>query len=145
VTDKIARRVDTRTYSLADVVNEVEQLFDCQDGEYGPSHRLFGDTVPNGPAYPYIALGLIATNSTPDAQEYLRLAMLASFRMLHKTCKSTRPVLYWRFAKEVRIQEETEKGGQKYKIRTRIAIPEADYYVVGWAVKLEAEPYKVVP
>lgn len=125
--------------SIAGLVGQVEKMFDCRDGYYGSYHQV-GDQT-----FPYTTLGLLALVDTVDAQEHLRQALYASFVRLKKSCKSERPTLYWRYAKEMRIQEEEGNihGGLhsknavaslRHKIRTRIAIPEADFSVIDTVV-----------
>lgn len=128
--------------SIAKLVEQVESMFDCQDGDHRARHTLIrGDGTLAG--YPYTTIGLIAPESIPDAQERLRQALYTAFHKLKLTCKSERPVLYWRYGAAERIREDAEiyargtsfEKAEKYKIMTRIAIPEADFSAVAEVVK----------
>lgn len=130
--------------STAKLVEQVESMFDCRDGDYRAWHtQIRGDgTVQQ---YNYAILGIIAPDTIPDAQERLRQVLYSAFHKLKLSCKSERPVLYWRYAKTERIQEDSEcspmSGNTRYKIMTRIAIPEADFSAVAEVVKADDAPY----
>jgi hypothetical protein len=132
--------------SRDNLVGHIESMFDCKDGDYFSYHSA-GEQK-----FPYTMLGLIAPPSIPDAQERLRQAMYTAFHKLKLTCKSARPVLYWRYGQIERIQEDSAKADHhnvpveirrpaRFKIRTRIAIPEADFSVVDDLVKAEGDAY----
>lgn len=124
------------------LVERVEKMFDCRNGYFGSYHQV-GDQI-----FPYTTVGLLATATIPFAQDHLRQALYTSFLMLKRSCKSERPMLYWRYAKAMRIQEDTagvvgaaSPFPVQYKIMTRIAIPEADFSVIDRVVKAEYAPY----
>jgi hypothetical protein len=140
----------TQFNSIEALVQQVELMFDCQDGDYCAYHTVHTDT-PQGvgrDVYMYTNLALIAPASASHATDRLRQMFYAGFQKLKKTCKSQRPVLYWRYAAAERIAEETEyqqaQGCEpvpyRYKIRTRFAIPEADFSVVSELVHQEGTP-----
>ena len=127
--------------SIDKLVEQAEQMFDCKNGDWRQYHTVYAtDSVVE---YEYVCLALIASADIPEAQEHLRQAVYTSLLKLKQTCKSRRPVLYWRYAVQERIQEEAQYDGDvpmQYKIRTRIAIPEADYSVVAAVVAPEGVP-----
>lgn len=130
--------------SINNLVEQIERMFDCKDGDHRAVHMV---SIVKGEVqqYPYTTVGLIAPADIPDAQERLRQAMYTSFHKLKLTCKSERPVLYWRYGQIERVQEDTEiyargtsfERAEKYKIMTRIAIPEADFSVVADVLKAD--------
>lgn len=127
--------------SVNGLVTAVEGLFDCRDGDHRAGHRV--DTK----VYFYTTLGLIASAAVPDAPERLRQALYKAFQILRKTCTSKRPMLYWRYAKEERILEDAEKLNtelSRYKIMTRVAIPEADFSAVAYIIKAGDGIYTVL-
>lgn len=129
--------------STAKLVAQVESMFDCRDGDYRAWHSVWSAERGTYDDYPYAVIGLIASATIPDAQERLRQALYSTFHKLKLTCKSERPVLYWRYGAAERIQEDAEiyargtsfEKAEKYKIMTRIAIPEADFSAVAEVVK----------
>lgn len=129
--------------STAKLVEQVESMFDCRDGDYRAWHSVWSAERGTYDDYPYAVIGLIASATIPDAQERLRQALYSTFHKLKLTCKSERPVLYWRYGAAERIQEDAEiyargtsfEKAEKYKIMTRIAIPEADFSAVAEVVK----------
>jgi hypothetical protein len=132
--------------STGKLVEQVESMFECKNGDHRRAHSVWDELGGFFVEYPYVVVGLLAPTAIPDAQEQLRQAMYTSFFKLRQTCKSERPVLYWRYAEQERIQEETEQAPGssvpvRYKIMTRIAIPEADYSVVEALVKPSNGPY----
>lgn len=132
--------------SIGKLVEQVESMFDCHDGDFRSYHTEFGLGGRTAGMFTYVSLGLLAYATVVDAPERLRQAFYTAFLKLKQTCKSERPMLYWRYAEAERIQEEQANDGLlpcpvKYKIRTRIAIPEADFSVVGYLVQQEGQPY----
>jgi hypothetical protein len=127
--------------SIEALVLQIERMFDCKDGDHRAWHAEWDYAVRRYQDYPYMTLAAIAPASIENAAEQLRQTLYTALFKLHATCKSARPVLYWRYAKEMRIEEDSCGPGSvvyeglpvtetKYKIRTRIAIPEADFKVV---------------
>jgi hypothetical protein len=116
--------------SVDTLVHEIETLFDCKDGDHRSEH-----TDPEGVSHPYHALALIAPADLRYGQQKLRFALYEAFVKLRASCRSSRPKLYWRYAMAQRIQEEYDAAlsgaGARHKIRTRVAIPEADFCLVG--------------
>lgn len=132
------------------LVAQIEQMFNCQDGDYRSYHSVW--SADGYVKHPYTTLGIITPATIPDAPERLRQAMYTSFLKLKQTCKSERPILYWRYGSIERIQEDTEKADhrnvpadirrpERYKIMTRIAIPEADFSVIGGMTISDGDPY----
>lgn len=131
--------------SVGALVVQIESMFDCQDGDYHAFHTVADERGVR--YYQYVTIGVIAPASIPDAQEKLRQALYETFKKLRCTCKSDRPVLYWRYSKEQRILEDKEQyaiTATRYKIMTRVAIPEADFSVAERYVKLDTEGYIVL-
>ncbi len=128
--------------SIDALVETIECMFDCKDGDHASHHSVY--TEGRHETYPYTVLGLIALASISDAQERLRQGMYKALHKLKASCKSARPVLYWRYAKAVRVLEDVEHEMARYKIMTRIAIPEADFSVAGEMVQREGESYTVL-
>jgi hypothetical protein len=134
--------------SVEKLVEYVERLFDCRDGDHRNAHWVYNPERGDYDYLPYRTLGLLAPATVPDAQERLRQALGTSFHKLRLTCKSDRPVLYWRYAVQERILEDNEIATElksvepvKYKIMTRVAIPEADFSEVGNLVKSDGTIY----
>lgn len=128
--------------SIDKLVEQVEHMFDCHNGDWRSYHTEFGLGGRTAGMYPYTVLGLLAQATVPDAQEKLRQALYTGFLKLRQTCKSERPVLYWRHAEAERIQEESfQEESALHKIRSRIAIPEADFSVVEYMVHREGQNY----
>lgn len=117
--------------TLESLVDAVEKLFDCRDGVYG-SFAVEDGKRQDG--YYYRTLCIITDTST-QPETRLRQQLYTDLLDVYATCASAlegtgkKPILYWRFAKQVRITEEMEKPNRyvRYKIRTRIAVPEADW------------------
>ena len=133
--------------SIDKLVGQAEQVFDCKSGDYRRAHSVWTGNSETGPGgyveYVYVRLALIASATLPNAQERLRQAMYRALLKLKQTCKSSRPSLYWRYAVQERIQEETEYDNEvpmRYKISTRIAVPEADYSVVSEIISPDGMP-----
>jgi hypothetical protein len=131
--------------SIDNLVGHIESMFDCRDGDHRGCHQVWNVERGTFDQHEYQMLGLIAASSIPNARERLRQSVYAAFLKLKQTCKSARPVLYWRYAKEVRILEDTEYGGReqtRYKISTRVAIPEADFNAAEDIIKVERNRYR---
>lgn len=133
------------------LVEQVESMFECKDGDHRAAHQVWNGSRRAFDVYEYTVVGLRALASLPDAQERLRQALYTSFHKLKLTCKSARPVLYWRYSAASRVQEDVEYVDgvreltpTKYKIMTRFAIPEADFSVIGWMAKADTAPYVVL-
>jgi hypothetical protein len=120
--------------SIDALVAQAEEMFDCKNGDHRSHHQVWcNDDRASGYAfYPYVHLALIASEAIPDAPEQLRQCLYTALSKLKATCKSERPVLYWRWVAPERIQEESTSDTEplQFKIRTRIVIPEADFSVV---------------
>ena len=105
----------------ADLVAEIERMFNCRDGFYR-SKAIEGS---DDESFRYRTIGFVGYDPWK-----LRQALIERFRDIQSRCPSQRPILYWRFAKECRISEETEEGSPggrrptRYRIRTRVAVPE---------------------
>lgn len=114
-----------------ELVRLVEDMFDCRDGKHSAWLEV------DGTIYYYMTLAaIVSSDPRVDPQAILRQVLYDAFVKLRSTCKTPRPKLYWRFAEQERIQEEKEGGFfessvYNYKIRTRVAIPEADFTVLG--------------
>lgn len=133
--------------SVAKLVEQVERMFDCKNGDYSAWHSVWNTELGKYDRYEYPVVGVITLASTSDAPEQLRQTLYTAFLKLKRTCTSERPVLYWRFAAAERIQEEVETRAEvpvRYKIRTRFAIPEADFSVIEDVIKLENGWYSVL-
>lgn len=107
------------------LINAIEQSFDCKDGAYG-SYALAERTD----GLRYRTLGLITENDDYPF-ERLRMELMKDFAAIAMVkTGDEKPTLYWRFAKEMRIEEDFspsfERRGKIYKIRTRVAIPSWD-------------------
>jgi len=134
--------------SIGKLVEYVERLFDCRDGDHRNAHAVYNPERGDYEYRPYRTLGLLAPATVPNAPERLRQAMGTSFHKLYLTCKSDRPVLYWRYAVQERIQEDQSFGpdinpvvARQYKIMTRVAIPGANFSVVGNLLQPDGAPY----
>jgi hypothetical protein len=101
-----------------ELVMEIEKLFDCRDGDYRSFHTVRGENVCD--FLPYYSFGFLGKGSTTF--EDLRQALLDQFKELRLEYG---PILYWRYAKEERIQEDTQEAA--IKIMTRVAIPGIDH------------------
>lgn len=121
--------------TLDELVEEIEKLFDCRYGDYRSYHTVRSSSVDPllSEIYPYVTLGFIGIAKPNHPLEVtfedLRAALLEQFKELRLEYG---PILYWRFAKERRIQEEIngDKGPDRegdIKIRTRVAIPRLDH------------------
>ena len=129
----------TVTFGSVDkLVESVEQLFYCKNGDHRFFHTEYG-TDGSVSHYQYEVFGLIA--SGPTAQERLRQELYTAFRKIVEAHFSERPTLFWRHATEERIQEERAEGTDVYKIRARVAIPGADFSVVGPILHQEGQPF----
>lgn len=121
--------------SIDKLVQQVEKMFECKNGDYHQEHSAWNESIGDFDLFPYVTLSLMASSAMGDAQERLRQSLYTAFVKLETTCKFDKPVLYWRYGVEGRIREEAERGPPghtlRHKIRTRIAIPEADFSVVG--------------
>lgn len=142
--------------SIDELVKSIEAHFDCKDGLYGPYAYYRSDTEDRAyydQASRYRTFGFL-TPEREGAAEHLRQALWASLENLcQPTSERPRLTLYWRFAKECRILEEvnneTDSLGQTIpngriwrKIRTRVAIPNANWSLV--KVVAEGERYPEV-
>lgn len=112
--------------TIPDLVERIEQLFDCRDGPYQSY------VVHAGLPYSYVTLGWLGVTDKQHTDEYvifrLREALFGQFYDLAAPfAGKPKPVLYWRYAAALRIGEESSKRRKYYthKIRTRVAIPEA--------------------
>lgn len=124
--------------SIEKLVESIERLFNCRDGDYRAYHTAYGSD--GGVSYhPYQVFG--ALSAGPTAQERLRQELYTAFLKIHEAHPSEHPVLYWRHAAQQRIQEEHAEGTDVYKIRVRIAIPGADYSVIGPILATDGQPY----
>jgi len=134
--DQRLRTIEARTnplrhqinsfHSIEELVAAIDQIFDCKDGEYGAYAKKESPTE----SFRYQTLGFMTTEGE-NPYNRLRFEMMAdlagiAFKLAQKALSGDgKPELFWRFAKESRIQEEETKRGRgvTYKIRTRIAIP----------------------
>lgn len=122
--------------TLDSLVDAIERLFDCRDGFHGPYALPTGEEQLR-----YRVLGAITSTKTA---EDLRRALYYDLLNLYGSCNHSpaKPILYWRFAKEQRISEEFEILDRR-KIRTRVAIPEANWSVCKFIVP-EMANYPVI-
>lgn len=144
---------DVGPFGSADaLVAHIEHMFDCRDGEFGmyttvPTLDEKGKKIGWHPE-PYTVLAMLLGGEFPQAPEQLRQALYRVLFQLKATCKSPRPVLYWRYSKEMRIEETRKREEQSldnvFKIRTRLAIPEADFSVVGAIAQDGTKPVAVL-
>jgi hypothetical protein len=117
--------------TLDGLVAEIENLFECRDGTYD-SYLIYEDADGVEHHIRYRTLSWISVGTT---FEDLRRVMLDHLLTIaHDTKRrpdNAKPILYWRYAKERRIDEETQRRpfgkGLKLKIRTRVAIPGYDW------------------
>lgn len=124
--------------SVAKLVESIERLFVCKEGDHRHFHTAYGSD--GGVSYHgYQVLG--ALTGGPDAQERLRQELYTAFLKIKEAHPSEHPVLYWRYAAQERIQEEHAEGTDVYRIRVRIAIPGADYSVVGPILATDGQPF----
>lgn len=137
------------TDSLDNLVASIERQFYCRNGEYSSttSHREERVT--------YVTLGFITeariqksedlqTVSDHNVYQRLRKELLkALVSILEQFPKNTRPVLYWRYARYRRIDEDFGHSGDRQRrarIMTRIAVPGVDWDKVH-GFKKEGEEY----
>ena len=126
--------------TLQSLVDEIKKMFACANGYYGayvfdPKQPLPDSADFQWLAYRYRTLGYITSN--PDRPlERLRYAL---WKDLQTLCVRPNMQLYWRFAEAGRIQEEHTPIGRSvlWKIRTRVAIPGADWAKVREKIDLE--------
>jgi hypothetical protein len=119
--------------SLEGLIAKIEELFECRDGPYQAwvEHENQKE--------PYISLGLLCECRDPEVgAEKLRNAMLHVFLGVREQLKQERPILYWRYAPERRMDEDVEKirgAGRQVtkKIFTRVAISGVDWTKVDCA------------
>jgi hypothetical protein len=134
--------------SVQALVGQVERMFVCKNGDPRAFHTAWSNEPPVGyREHYYKVLALIVPTDVADAQERARQLLYTALFKLKATCKSEYPLLYWRYAEAERILEEfgnSERAGASHKISTRIAIPEADYSVVGPIVQIEGQPIVVL-
>lgn len=139
--------------SIDNLVRWIESVFDCRDGPYQAwVENTLGERVP------YMSLAIMTEGSDSSCAEKLRNALMHSFILIHDDMtrdlarsvtpaayygQNEKPILYWRYAEECRIQEESDTKRRKtiHKIYTRIAIPGADWSKID-TVKPELEPCK---
>jgi hypothetical protein len=122
-----------KLHSITALVKWIETMFDCRDGPYQPWAEHEGERIP------YVALGLIAPDTVPEAQERLRNALQYSLIVVREDLlkkkfgeslvaslgPDRRLPLYWRYASRCRIQEETEVTSSG-KRRIRLDAEKAD-------------------
>lgn len=111
--------------TLGDLVANIELIFECRNGDYSAyateHHRLNQEG-----AYRYRTIRYITAN--PDRPyERLRIAVWQHLCSLADTVPASRPVLYWRYAIQERIHEFKDPASDRWQIRTRVALPEADW------------------
>jgi small-conductance mechanosensitive channel len=130
--------------SVQALVEQVERMFVCKNGDHRAFHTAWSNEAPVGyREHYYKVLALIVPIDVANAQERLRQLLYIALFKLKATCKSEHPLLYWRYAEAERISEETN-ATHGYKIRMRVAIPEADYSVVGPVVQIDGQPIAVL-
>lgn len=124
------------------LVSYIETLFDCRDGYHGAYADNMYLSCSKDDDYRYRVVGVITDTKTPDPLRRLRNALAHDFTLLRTTLPTglpeVKPILYWRFAQEERIQEEQDgldyasriDHPHLYKIRTRIAIPGVNWSVL---------------
>lgn len=133
--------------SVGKLAEQVERIFDCKQGDFRAYHSVWDEELTGYREFSYSTFVVIAPASMLESQERLRQVIYTALFKLKQTCKSERPVLYWRFAKEERIQEEegrSDRVGASHKIYTRLAIPEADFSVVEGITCKEGEPAMIL-
>lgn len=138
------------TSSLDGLIRYLETIFECRDGPYQAWVEHEGDRLW------YVTLGIrdFETYSSPETLRNQLLHSLLTIRgdiLAPKTLnlmkkmkllsKDDRPILYWRFAKGGRIQEDVEKmDRRKFRfIRTRVAIPGANWDLIKTAITYNPE------
>lgn len=119
----------------AELVAEIEKLFDCRNGMYG-AHCMPEEMRPPGSnekQYRYATFRAVTRDSDMESlREYLfeKIAALAlrAPPEWRDGATSKKLPLYWRFAVAERIQEEIGPSYHTFEvlksIRTRICIPE---------------------
>lgn len=118
---------DTIPLTMPDLIERIEQLFDCRDGPYQ------GFVVHKGLPYSYVTLGWIGVSDKQHSDEEVIYRLRgALFDQLFDIAApfgplGEKPVLYWRYHSSERISEESIKRRKysNHKIRTRVAIPAA--------------------
>lgn len=94
---------------------QAERLFDSIMGDRHAYH-----TLPDGSKAPYYTL--IYGHEGKELEEEALVQLLEDdLLILHKTCKTVSPKLFWR------IRPQLEHNGREWKLRCRVAIPEADW------------------
>ncbi len=132
--------------SLEALIRKIEEIFDCRDGPY--QAWVEHDST----KHYYHSLGILCQSTGDEyltvAPEKLRNALLHTLLEIRSTLPpDTKPLLFWRYAPEQRIQEESEplrgRGRRTLsKIFTRVAIPGADWSKVDCARYPQSqEPY----
>lgn len=124
--------------SLEGLIAKIEELFDCRDGPYQAWVEYEGERLA------YVTLGWITEGLQDDpdsAFEKLRNALLHQLLTIREALKREKPILFWRYAPEARMLEDSERdhGKVKYKIYTRVAIPGADWSLI--ETKPEGAPF----
>lgn len=119
----------------AELVAEIEKLFDCRNGMYG-AHCMPEEMRPadsNERQYRYATFRAITRDGDMEVLRQHLFEKIAALALRSRPewregATSKKLTLYWRFAVEERIQEETEGSFETMtswkKIRTRICIPE---------------------
>jgi len=121
-----------KRWDVAALVAYIETLFDCQDGYFGPYCVRGHDRD----EYYYRTLHPKIEGNIAGAQQLLLDEMARIFTNIYDSLpKDPKPVLFWRFAKGARIQEEEQKAAfgreHYYGIYTRVAIPAANWRTLG--------------
>lgn len=123
--------------TLESLVDAIERLFDCRDGYYGayadgPTDGKRVEDIPKREGMRYVSIAII-TNVSEDSEQRLRQAMYEGFVALRvQLGRAVKPVLYWRYAASERFAEEADLDIGRIKIRTRVAIPDADWSKCQW-------------
>lgn len=125
--------------SVEALVKQVEVMFDCRDGDHRAYYTEYNEATGECSHYNYVVLGITAAGE--DAPEKLRQELYTALFKLKQSCPSERPVLFWRHAVQERIQEERGVGTDLHKIRVRVAIPGADFSVIGPVLAKEGESF----
>jgi len=114
--------------SLGGLIRKIEELFECRDGPYQAWVEIDGGRIP------YVSMGILCRCNDPEVgAEKLRNAMLHVFLQIRDQFPAdSRPLLYWRYAPDRRMDEDVEKirGAGHWvtkKIFTRVAIPGVDW------------------
>lgn len=124
--------------TMSDLLAFIGQRFECRGGNHNA--HAYGVGVGSSPEilhehepYRYRTLAYVTTN--PDRPQIrLRERLAQDICTLWGSCPRGKHLLYWRFEEPEQIEEEqgalSPSGCPAWKIRTRIAIPAADWNVV---------------